>query len=158
MPAIHLWRDMVHLNKTFYKYIEDAMYCMMIGPYIKHAVTLLGIPQVNDYLIDHKYILDPTESIIRKYSNHPSVLVSYLYTSFIYVIWEFRLGVFTPSHTHSLDHKRTQTFHIQPTSHEHCNPRTLQPTDTATHGHCNPHTSPHQATPPQPHPPHMNNY
>ena len=37
-------------------------------------VTLLGIPQVNDYLIGHKYILDPIETIIRKYSIHPSVL------------------------------------------------------------------------------------
>ena len=34
----------------------------------------LGIPQVNDYLIDHKYILDPIEAIIRNHSIHPSVL------------------------------------------------------------------------------------
>ena len=40
----------------------------------EHAVTLLGIHQVNDYLIDHKYILCPIEAIIRKYSIHPSVL------------------------------------------------------------------------------------
>ena len=40
----------------------------------EHAVTLLRIPQVSDYLIDHKYILDPIEAIIRKYSIHPRVL------------------------------------------------------------------------------------
>ena len=41
---------------------------------LQHAVALLGIPEANDYLIDYKYILDPIEAIIRKYSIHPSVL------------------------------------------------------------------------------------
>ena len=45
-----------------------------LNSFFEHAVTLLGIPQVNDYLVDHKYILDPIEAIIRKYSIHPSVL------------------------------------------------------------------------------------
>ena len=45
-----------------------------LNNFFGHAVTLLGIPQFNNYLIDHKYILDPIEAIIRKYSIHPSVL------------------------------------------------------------------------------------
>ena len=45
-----------------------------LNSFFEHAVTLLGIPQVNDYLIDHKYILDPIEAIISIYSIHPSVL------------------------------------------------------------------------------------
>ena len=41
-----------------------------LNSFFEHAVTILGNPQANDYLIDHKYILDPIEAIIRKYSIH----------------------------------------------------------------------------------------
>ena len=53
---------------------NDLEVANTLNSFFEHAVTLLGIPQVNDYLIDHKYILDPIEAIIRKYSSHPSVL------------------------------------------------------------------------------------
>ena len=53
---------------------NDLEVANTLNSFFEHAVTLLGIPQVNDYLIDHEYILDPIEAIIRKYSIHPSVL------------------------------------------------------------------------------------
>ena len=53
---------------------NDLEVANTLNSFFEHAVTLLGITQVNDYLIDHKYILDPIEVIIRKYSIHPSVL------------------------------------------------------------------------------------
>ena len=53
---------------------NDLEVANILNNFFEHAVALLEIPQVNDYLIDHKYILDPIEAIIRKYSIHPSVL------------------------------------------------------------------------------------
>ena len=52
---------------------NDLEVANTLNSFFEHAVTLLGIPQVNDYLIDNNYILDPIAAIIRKYSNHPSV-------------------------------------------------------------------------------------
>ena len=54
---------------------NDLEVANTLNSFFELAVALLGIPQVNDYLIDHKYILGPIEAIIRKYSVHPSVLI-----------------------------------------------------------------------------------
>ena len=40
----------------------------------KNAVASLVIPQIDDHLIDSVNIRDRNEAIIKKYSNHPSIL------------------------------------------------------------------------------------
>ena len=45
-----------------------------LNSFFENAVASLGIPQIDGHLVDPGNIRDPIEAIIKKYSNHPSIL------------------------------------------------------------------------------------
>ena len=45
-----------------------------LNSFFENAVASLVIPQTDGHLIDSVNIRDPIEAIIKKYSNHPSIL------------------------------------------------------------------------------------
>ena len=53
---------------------SDLEVANTINSCFENAVASLVIPQIDDHLIDSVNIRDPTEAIITKYSNHPSIL------------------------------------------------------------------------------------
>ena len=53
---------------------SDLEVANTLNSFFENAVASLVIPQIDDHLIDSVNIRDPIEEIIKKYSNHPSIL------------------------------------------------------------------------------------
>ena len=45
-----------------------------LNTFFENAVSSLGIPQINDHLIDVSEISDPIDKIVKKFSQHPSII------------------------------------------------------------------------------------